>query len=228
MSNNQHAITGLQLSHQANILFITDGVCRDALDAEWIQFTGQQTLDPSVNGLGGLDAGTLQADSAYAVYAVKSTSGTVGAILSASFDPVLNPPTWPGSVAYRRIGSVMTDGNADVRAFTQTGTDRTRVVTYSGGLSSLYALQGGAASAWTDVDLNALAPRVSEQISLFLKANGGATLEVKEPSASHAQMATTSEVVYPFMVGPIGPHTDYRVPGPGTGDIAVLGYQEQV
>lgn len=64
-------------------------------------------LDLSANGFGGLDTGSITANSLYYIYAVISGSQTG---LVASLSP--NGPT--GFLQYKKVGALYTDGNGDI------------------------------------------------------------------------------------------------------------------
>jgi len=76
------------------------------IDAAWTAGTNQ----------GGLDTGTVAAGTWYHVFLIKNTtSGAVDVLMSASLSPTM--PT--GYTKKRRLGSILTDGSADILAFTQ-------------------------------------------------------------------------------------------------------------
>lgn len=89
---------------------------------------------------GGLDTGTIAADTWYHVFLImRSDTGVVDALFSLS----PTAPTMPtGYDKKRRIGSVLTDSTPDILAFTQYGDEflwDTSVNDYSGGVSTVGA-----------------------------------------------------------------------------------------
>lgn len=66
---------------------------------------------------GGLDAGSVAADTWYHVYLImRSDTGVVDALFSTN----ASAPTMPTNYDYkRRIGAIKTDGSSDIKAFTQ-------------------------------------------------------------------------------------------------------------
>ena len=118
---------GMTLSNSAtsatNTINISAGSTRDELNSVDIRLvTG---ISKSVgalwssSGTGGLDTGTVTANSWYHVFAIRNgTSGAVSVLLSKS----LTNPTMPvGWAAKRRIGSFLTDGASAIRQFRQAG-----------------------------------------------------------------------------------------------------------
>lgn len=79
------------------------------LDASWTEGTNQ----------GGLDTGSKANSTTYHVHAIrKDTDGTFDALFSTS----VGSPTMPsGWTRVQRLGSVMTDGSGNIRAFIQDG-----------------------------------------------------------------------------------------------------------
>lgn len=122
------SISGLVVSNNAsdanNDLDISPGAARDStstydlilasgitkrLDAAWAVGTGN----------GGLDTGSKAATTGYHVYLIRRTSdGVIDVLLSTSATSPTLPSGW---VAKRRIGSVMTNGSSNIRAFKQAG-----------------------------------------------------------------------------------------------------------
>jgi hypothetical protein len=90
----------------ANIVLPTLLVKR--LDANWSAGTNQ----------GGLDTGSKANSTTYHVFGIGDGAGTVDVLFSAS----LASPTLPGGYTKkRRLGSIITDGSGNIRAFSQNG-----------------------------------------------------------------------------------------------------------
>lgn len=81
------------------------------IDALWVEGTNQ----------GGLDIGTVAVDSWYHVFAIQNpTKGFTDVLFSLS----ISAPTFPTDYTRkRRIGSVLTDGSANIIGYTQNGDD---------------------------------------------------------------------------------------------------------
>lgn len=120
-------IDGLILSNDAgdteHDIEVSVGACRDKDDSGDIELTSAITkrIDASWSagdGNGGLDTGSVAADTWYHVFAMM-----VNGVADACFSTSASAPTMsPGPIyRYRRIGSVLTDGSANIIAFTQFG-----------------------------------------------------------------------------------------------------------
>lgn len=115
--------TGADRFHDINV---TPGSCRDATDAVNMRLLGPSALVKQIDAAwavgtnqGGLDTGTVAADTLYAVWLIKrSDTGVVDALISASF----TAPTMPTNYDYKRlIGAVLTNGSADLLEWLQAG-----------------------------------------------------------------------------------------------------------
>jgi hypothetical protein len=107
--------------HDVNI---TAGEARDPTDVESLRLATEITKQIDAawavgDDAGGMDTGAVAADTLYAVWLIKrSDTGVVDALFSLSF----TAPTMPTDYDYKRlIGAVMTDGAANIIAFTQSG-----------------------------------------------------------------------------------------------------------
>lgn len=129
-------LTGMILSNgtdAAHDIDITVGETRDTVDTLDMVLSSILTKQIDVDWAIGTNAGgfpsglTLTADTWYSVFIVDETGGAI----DAGFDTSLTAANLladTGGSAYRRIGSVLTDGSANIIAFTQIG-DRFRWVT---------------------------------------------------------------------------------------------------
>lgn len=121
-------IAGLRVSNNAadpdNDIDIAPGEAADSTGTHLLRLTSTLTkrLDATWaegDGEGGLDTGSKAADTTYHVHLIrKDADGTVDALFSASADSPVLPSGWS---AFRRIFSVLTDADGDIRAFTQVG-----------------------------------------------------------------------------------------------------------
>ena len=116
-------IAGMTLSNDTGTpntkLDVSTGVCADDSSAA-LMYIGTSVIDCATVGLNGLDTGSLAANTWYNVYAISKASGaTPGYLLSIS-----GSPTFPaGYTLKRRIGSIVTDSSAHIRAFLHRGSD---------------------------------------------------------------------------------------------------------
>lgn len=104
---------------------IAVGECRDATDAQDIRLSAITKQIDAVwavgTDAGGLDTGTVAANTLYAVWAIlRSDTGVTDALYSTSF----SAPTMPTDYDFKRlIGAVVTDASSNIISFTQTGNE---------------------------------------------------------------------------------------------------------
>ena len=120
-------IGGLITSNDADAdhdVAIAPGECRGLADDASLRLASILTKQIDAvwaagDDAGGLDAAPVVAASTlYAIWLIKDTDGTVDALFSLSF----TAPTMPGTYNRKRlIGSVMTEGAANIIAYTQSG-----------------------------------------------------------------------------------------------------------
>lgn len=118
-------------------LTITAGACSDSTNTNDIIVTdATTTINGAVNGLNGLDTGSLQTNLFYYVYAIGSSNNLQpsGFILSTS----LTAPTLPFEYdLYRRVGVWKTNGLAQFPILYQDGKGEDRTYFYDAVLTSL-------------------------------------------------------------------------------------------
>lgn len=162
-------------------LTITPILCRDSLDAFDINvgnYFGQTYQDPfgaivtvaptnttlnaAVNGLNGLDTGSLAASKVYAVWAISDPANynTSGYLLSLSatapYIPAgVNPS---GYASMRRIGWAVTDASSHFLPIVQSGTGSVVTYTYD---SPVIVLNAGTSGTQAAVSLAAVVPAVA-------------------------------------------------------------------
>ena len=101
---------------------IATGICRDTDDNYFMELTSELTkqLDATWaagDDAGGLFSGSIAVDTWYHVFIIRNDS--TGAI-DGGFDTSVSAANIPsGYTAYRRIGSVLTDGSSNIIAFHQ-------------------------------------------------------------------------------------------------------------
>lgn len=153
---------GLELSNNSTTpntkLNVALGVARDSTNTNDMQLTAGVIIDATVNGLNGLDTGSLAANTWYAVYLIGSSvnSFPTGAMLSTS----LTAPTMPYNYdMWRRIGWVLTDGSSHFLLYYVRGSGNVRQYYWDAVITELNA---GAATSFTDVDLKSSMPSTSQ------------------------------------------------------------------
>jgi len=116
-------LAGLGLSNNATMpntkIDVAAGVCADDTNALMLTLPAG-TIDCTMIGANGLDAGALANSAWYSVFAISKTNGATALLASTS---VIAPILPSGYTLKRRIGFVRTDGSARLRAFHQYGDD---------------------------------------------------------------------------------------------------------
>jgi hypothetical protein len=177
-------VSGLQLSVTSNTtLTVQAGQSRDStnvFDMDLGNFLGVDpnfaantptVLTSSVNGLNGLDTGTVAPSTVYAVYVLADPvhNNPPGLIMSLS----TSQPTMPfGYGIFRRIGWAITDVAANFQVIYQVGTGTVRTYQYAGAIS---VLSSGNAVVTTSLPLAGLLPNIQTVLSLnitYLAAAG--------------------------------------------------------
>jgi hypothetical protein len=120
-------VNGLGLTRtSATVITVAAGECRDSTNVTTIVLPSG-TLDITVSGANGLDAGVEAADTLYAVWAIATATGASARLFSLSF----TAPAMPAGFIYRRrIGSWYNDTGGDLIAGRQFGTGRERTVRF--------------------------------------------------------------------------------------------------
>jgi hypothetical protein len=119
-------IDGLILSNDSDVdhdIAVSTGVCRNSTNVENIEISALiKQLDANWvvgNNQGGLDTGSVAANTWYHVFAIKRTDTGVTDIL---FSLSVNAPSLPTNyTVFRRIGSILTDADSNIIGFTQAG-----------------------------------------------------------------------------------------------------------
>lgn len=191
---------------------VAAGACSDSTAINVINLATGVTINAAVNGLNGLDTGTLENNTFYFVFAIgDSTSNNAnGVILSTS----ATQPYLPGGYdMIRRIGAVLTDGSAEILDFTQRGFGLDRAMWYADAIAT--DITAGASTTFAGVEASASAPSVAKELFLkvALTADAGATRTAAFKATSSSSTAgqafisspastvTTASVVCPCGVG---------------------------
>lgn len=133
------------------------GVCRDSTDVFDIVNAASVTIDATVNGLNGLDTGSLAASKLYYVLLVGDpVSGqTTGAMISLSSTAPLLPF---GYSVFRVIGYMVTDAAVHFLKCYQSGSQNARVFTFDAPQAT--SVTAGTSATYAAIDLSALVPVV--------------------------------------------------------------------
>lgn len=248
---NTGSITGLHISNNNGtpdeLVNIDPGQCLDSTGVFNI-VSGGLISNIAMSGAGGLDAGSVAADTLYALHMIADTAGInpVESLLSLDgFDPTL-PAGWD---VCRRIGWLRTDATSDFETFIQPRSEgrsrwiyfRREIQIQTGGtatsftnttvlatnyipgtatkrLIDIFSTKVGAASATSHVDV---VPDGWDETAgaSFFKASSGLS-NAPDPTASNT-------VVIPVVPG-ISTSIRYRVQpaGDASADIFILGYED--
>jgi hypothetical protein len=153
---------------------VAAGKCSDSTAINVIDLATGVTLNAAVNGLNGLDTGSLANSTHYFVFAIgdSTQNNPSGVLLSTS----ATTPYLPGGYdMIRRIGAVLTDGSAHIRDFTQRGFGLDRAMWYADAIAT--NITAGASTSFAAVTASASAPSVAKELFLksVLTADAGAT-----------------------------------------------------
>lgn len=202
-------ISGLNVSvASTTVLAIAPGQARDSNDNidmpvgfpdlqgnvnPAIQFQGYMPplfINSAVNGVNGLDAGTLAASTQYAVYLIGDSRGynQVAGILTLTSNILPLIPL--GYDSYRLIGFIETDGSSHFVYATHEPQGMSGAVAYYL-QPPVSVLSGGAATTFTGVDLNSAVPTgtlpnvIVELLVTFIPVAVGDTVQIR-PTGSTA------------------------------------------
>lgn len=188
---------------------ISAGICRDQTDVydlnlgNYDGFNNGQTANSSttinaaVNGINGLDTGSLAASTLYYVYVIADpvSANITGAMVSAAA-PSVGPLMPFGYSAYRHIGYAVTDGSSHFLLMYNSGNNNARIFTYDAPQAT--AVTAGAATSYTAVTLTAFVPPVADtpvSIAYDLTANAAAdTLKMQGANSTGDAITLTAAV----------------------------------
>jgi len=168
-------IQGLKLSvYSTTILAVAPGAARDANNVidimvgfpnlqgsvvpapQFQNFSPAILINSAVNGVNGLDTGTIAASTQYAVYLIADSRGynNVGAVLSLTSNAYPILPS--GYDSYRLIGFIETDGSSHFVYATHKPQNMDGALPYYLAASSV--LSGGNATTFTAIDMSTPIP----------------------------------------------------------------------
>lgn len=137
-------------------LAMSAGQCRDSTNIFDMVSNSALALSSAVSGLGGLDTGTIAASTQYYVFLVTDpvSANQPGMLLSAS----ATAPVLPfGYSAFRRLGTVRTDGSSHFLAFYTSGTGSSRYLQYDAPVS-ITVTSSGTSASYVAMDLSVAVP----------------------------------------------------------------------
>lgn len=137
-----------------------------AIDAALLSVPQAISLSIASNGAGGLDTGTVAADSFYSVYLIGSSAGgdqasandyvATSAIFSLS---AVQPELPAGYDMFRRIGYVLTSGASAILEFDQRGSGSDRYMFYRASIPT--DITAGSSAVFAAVDVSDSIPKAS-------------------------------------------------------------------
>jgi hypothetical protein len=166
MANQYEQIVndGLLYINELNLSWLSNttaslaaGQARDTTNVFDIILPSSVTLNIAVNGVNGLDTGTVAATTFYYVHLIldPTNRNPVGALISKS----LTAPTLPAGYGYfKHVGNLATDGSSHIRLFYQHGNGVDRRYEYDAAISVVSA---GAATSLTQINLSNYVPTKS-------------------------------------------------------------------
>ena len=193
-------------------ILVSGGQCRDETDTNDIILPNTTyTINPFVNGVNGLDVGALNATAVtlYYVYVISDSTSyrTPGTLLSLADGIVANPTLPFGYDMYRRVGTVLSNGqaspNTGILSFHQRGIGSERFTWNNVPIATL--LTAGTQTALTSFNWTATGPvnivpltaiRVLSEVQLTAGGGGTATVVFSaDGSVTVADAATVGEVI---------------------------------
>ncbi len=193
-------INGLGIFNDATtpntLLDIAPGSCMDSTGTYQLTSNATLVINGAINGLNGLDTGTLAASKVYAVYVVWDPvhNKPTGAMISLSTTQPLMPFDYN---AFLLIGYVVTDASIHfLKGYWSAGNTSARTFTYDAFQAT--AITAGHATTYTNVNLITLVPNVAntpvQVYTSYVGATAGNALSLQAGNATGAQAIVTCQV----------------------------------
>lgn len=187
-------IQGMFLNDQSQTSFVIDaGFCRSQLNDGDIRIPGQTqiTVSTTVTGPNGLDVGVIAASTLYNVFVLGDSQDVLPTIAVMSLQR-LQPKMPQGYNLWRRIGTIATDGSADIIEFVQNGNNKERWMFYSVTSTRFLNIANGSGlmpTVWTTEAMTGLIPSSNAAIYLdiaFDPATASNTFQIRPLGSSSA------------------------------------------
>jgi len=203
---------------------IDSGTARDSGDTTWITIPATQTrgIDLSTNGAGGLDTGSVAANTVYAIY-VMDSSGVVSGIASTSF----SAPSGIGTAKYRRVGALCTNGSAKVIEYTQTGANHSRSVTFSSDPTSRRVVTSGSSATYTNFPANPPGSPQMTSADVHVDPSAGGTTWVRANDGT-GETSVTSPTTVTLTMPTTTTWGNYKTSAGSTTTLRIDGFDESV
>lgn len=196
-------VDNLQLTKTSNtLLTVSTGQARDSSNTYDIVVSVPLVINTAFKGAGGLDTGTLAANTLYAVFVIFDTTNQVpvSSVFSLSAtDPVMPSTRGVTYGAFRRVGWIRTNATSQITDFYMVGNSHERTVTYSLTKGDAVILTAGNSDTFTPITLMAgFVPSTSTRVKFvyqFNNALAGAVAGFIPSDASLSEVDTTDFVV---------------------------------
>lgn len=183
----------------------------------------------TMSGAGGLDTGSEAADTWYSVWAIREYGqNNADVLLSTSTET----PTMPSPYNMKRLlGWVRNDGSSNIMRFEMVANGTLRDVYWDLAESSLRALTGGTATAYTTVTLdNLVAPTRAIGVYLYVTTNVTSGVNIRWSGANGATWVTvpalsTQQIYMPLPQNSNDDLEYQNLVALGSTNISVLGYR---
>jgi len=221
-------------------LTIGTGACRDPDNTQDINVAATITIDASVNGVNGLDTGSLANSTWYRVFLIADPQGfnPVKGLVSTSATPVM--PAGYGLL--KRIGWMKTNGSAQFLAVYISGNSKLKfyqwdvpISVLAGGSSTSFlaaALSGGMPPQATPVYLNALYTPALAANTASVRPTGSSAAALSCPIEFKGQVNTVplkqSMIKFLPQLATGAPSLDYIVTASDTLTLTVAGFEDYI
>lgn len=160
-------LCGLVVTHVDNEnIQIEIGGCRDSTDERDIDLTSAANIDITGSGAGGLDTGSVAANTLYAIHTIFDSNETNAVDGICSLSPTA--PTMPATHdLFRHTGWILTDSTSDIIPFKQTGRLAERFMRYETEKGNTSALLAGKSTIWAILNLALFVPSTSTKVKLL-------------------------------------------------------------
>lgn len=185
----------------SQIKILTGSRCRSSDDTTDLVFSADQTIDITVTGANGRDAGAEAANTWYYLYAIKDpTTGNVRGILSTVNEKVTGSITLPSGYTKKRQlkFALRNDGSSNILDFSYVNNSWIyyKNTDYSsGGLLNYNVLFSGSATTDTTFSASGLIPAISRRGSFGAYLSMGAAPQNSPQGAFLGEAGKTSEFI---------------------------------
>lgn len=184
-------VNNFQISNNATTpntqIDIAAGEARDSKNVYDIITSATITINAAVNGINGLDTGSLSTNKTYAIFVIgdSTNKNSAATLLSLS----ATAPTLPfGYDSFRRIGWARTDGSSHFLLYYVVGNGTHRSYFWD---SMISVLSAGIATSFTAIDLSAAVPVVDNTPVILYASLTPATAGDKASFRPTGSSATT-------------------------------------